>query len=121
MMMRLMVTALCAGFIGSAVAADEVAQEEAPPSQQEAPAPAVAEPVPGVAPPPAPASGVPPTAAPAPTTAAPEAEQSASKSSIPLEKRRGGDITRCLSDGVKTDKEIAACAEPYSPRHKQPK
>ncbi len=117
-MMRLMVTALLAGFIASAVAA-----EEDQTAQQEAPAPAVAEPVPAVAPPPAPASGVPPTAAPQPAPAtteapAPEAGESVSKSSIPLEKRKGGDITKCLSDGVKTDKEIAACAEPYSPRHK---
>lgn len=51
--------------------------------------------------------------------AAPQAEEGlAPKSSIPLDKRKGGDITSCLGDGTRTDKEIAACAEPYSPLHK---
>ncbi len=35
------------------------------------------------------------------------------KSSIPLEKRQGGDITQCLEAGSKSDKDIAACAEKY--------
>lgn len=35
------------------------------------------------------------------------------KSSIPLDKRKGGDITQCLEAGSKSDKDIAACAEKY--------
>ncbi len=55
---------------------------------------------PAVASEPAPASG---EQGPAPTP----------KSSIPLEKRRGGDVTSCLEAGNKSDKDIAACAEKY--------
>ncbi len=39
-----------------------------------------------------------------------------SKSSIPLDKRQGGDITQCLEAGDKSDKAIAACAEKFRPR-----
>ncbi len=35
------------------------------------------------------------------------------KSSIPLEKRKGGDVTQCLEAGSKSDKDIAACAEKF--------
>ena len=50
----------------------------------------------------------------------------APKSSIPPEQRKGGDITQCLDADGKTgteqkDKAVAACAEPYSPRHKSGK
>ncbi len=37
------------------------------------------------------------------------------KSSIPLDKRQGGDITQCLEAGDKSDKAIAACAEKFRP------
>lgn len=67
-----------------------------------------------------PASGVPEATAPAddgePITVP--------KSSVPPEQRQGGDITQCLEAGGETgttedkDKAVAACAEPYSPRHK---
>lgn len=36
------------------------------------------------------------------------------KSSIPLDKRKGGDITQCLGAG--SDKDIAACAEKFRPK-----
>jgi hypothetical protein len=36
-----------------------------------------------------------------------------SKSAIPLEKRKGGDVTECLEAGSKSDKDIAACAEKF--------
>lgn len=38
------------------------------------------------------------------------------KSSIPLDKRQGGDITKCLEAGDKSDKAIAACANQYRPK-----
>ncbi len=84
-----------------------------------------------------PASGVPATPAgtqppapqpPAPQPAAgqpggeaqgagqPQAETVEPKSSIPLDKRQGGDITQCLNADDKSDKAIAACAEQYRPR-----
>jgi len=49
------------------------------------------------------------------TPPAPEVSAPAPKSSIPLEKRKGGDITKCLEAGSKSDKDIAACAEKYRP------
>lgn len=38
------------------------------------------------------------------------------KSSIPLDKRQGPDITKCLEAGDKSDKAINACADKYRPR-----
>ncbi len=134
---RLMIVALCAGFIGSAMAADEgQAPEPAVPAPvpaqppglalpEAASAPAATQPqAPAAATPVAPAQPAVPASAPAPTAApapAPQAAEEAPKSGVPPEKRQGPDITQCLSDGVKTDKEIAACAEPYSPRHRKHK
>lgn len=48
------------------------------------------------------------------------------KSSVPADQRKGGDITQCLSTpetaaADKKNKEVAACAEPYSPRHQTEK
>ena len=68
----------------------------------------------------APASGV-PAAAPQAPEGQPEQPAMVSKSSVPADKRKGGDITQCLDAGGqdaagKKDKEVAACAEPYSPR-----
>lgn len=54
-----------------------------------------------------------PAAASAPERTEQQGEPVSPKSSIPLEKRRGGDITSCLEAGNKTDKDIAACAEKY--------
>ncbi len=74
-----------------------------------------------------PASGVPATPA-KPAEAQPgegqpgarQAPEAESKSSIPMDKRQGGDITQCLEAGDKSDKAIAACAEKYRPRaHKR--
>jgi len=64
------------------------------------------------------ASGV-PAVAPAQPAAQPsgraEGPEATPKSSVPLEKRKGGDITQCLEAGSKSDKDIAACAEKYRP------
>ena len=38
------------------------------------------------------------------------------KSSLPLDKRKGGDITECLQAGDKSDQAINACADKYRPR-----
>ena len=38
------------------------------------------------------------------------------KSAIPLDKRQGPDITKCLEAGDKSDKAINACADKYRPR-----
>ncbi len=74
-----------------------------------------------------PASGVPATPA-KPAEAQPgegqpgarQAPETEPKSSIPMDKRQGGDITQCLEAGDKSDKAIAACAEKYRPRaHKR--
>ena len=119
MMTRLIVVALFAGWAGLAMAADEAqgAQESkvAVLPQQE---PAPAAPAMGGQAAPA-ASGVPAapgaTAEPTGTATAPAAAVEAPKSSIPLEKRQGGDITQCLEAGSKSDKDIAACAEKYRP------
>lgn len=46
-------------------------------------------------------------------TRAPQTGVSASKSSIPLNQRKGGDITQCLEQG--SNQAIAACAEKYRP------
>lgn len=135
MMIRMIVVALCAGFIGSALAAEEgqTPEQSAQAPEQGAPVPVPVTPpglalpeaasAPAAAQPPAPAAATPPApvqpaSAPA---AAPQAAEEGSKSAIPPEKRQGPDITKCLSDGVKTDKEIAACAEPYSPRRRKHK
>ncbi len=134
MMTRLIIVALFAGFIGSALAAEEgqTPEQSAQAPEQGAPVPVPVTPpglalpeaasAPAAAQPPAPAAATPapvqPASAPA---AAPQATEEVSKSAIPLEKRQGPDITKCLSDGVKTDKEIAACAEPYSPRRRKHK
>lgn len=66
----------------------------------------------------APEQASPEQASPAPASSVPAStEQQATpvtpKSSIPLEKRQGGDITQCLEAGSKSDKDIAACAEKY--------
>lgn len=45
-----------------------------------------------------------------------QAQPAEPKSSIPLDKRQGGDITKCLEAGDKSDKAIAACADKYRPR-----
>lgn len=59
-------------------------------------------------------------AAPAPAAEGQPAQQAGTaaepKSSIPMGKRQGGDITECLQAGDKSDKAIAACAEKYRPR-----
>jgi hypothetical protein len=60
-----------------------------------------------------PGEGQPGAQQPAGAQQAPEAEP---KSSIPMDKRQGGDITQCLEAGDKSDKAIAACAEKYRPR-----
>lgn len=44
-----------------------------------------------------------------------QAQPAEPKSSVPLDKRQGGDITQCLDAGDKSDKAIAACAEKYRP------
>jgi len=56
------------------------------------------------------ASSAVPPAAPAPEQ---QSGSTLSKSSIPLAKRKGGDITQCLEAGSKSDRDIAACAEKY--------
>lgn len=58
------------------------------------------------------ASGVAPAQA-QPSGAASAVESEAPKSAIPMQKRKGGDITQCLQAG--SDKDIAACAEKYRP------
>jgi hypothetical protein len=58
------------------------------------------------------ASGVPATGEAQGGGQTPSAEP---KSSIPLDKRQGGDITQCLESGDKSDKAIAACADKYRP------
>ena len=105
MMNRLTVAVLCAGLMGSAMAVDE------------GNAPAAKEPLITVLPAVSAASEVPaahPSIAPetsAPETSAPQANPPASKSSIPLDKRQGGDATKCLE--LKSNQEIAACAAKY--------
>ncbi len=80
----------CAGSGDMQVAAADAPQEMEAPSQG--------------------ASAVPPAA---PAASEPQAAPVTPKSSIPLEKRQGGDITQCLEAGSKSDKDIAACAEKY--------
>jgi hypothetical protein len=58
----------------------------------------------------------PPEAASAPASGEQQGAPATPKSSIPIEKRKGGDITQCLESGNKTDKEIAACAEKFRKR-----
>jgi len=74
------------------------------------------------------AAETPASAVPAATAPAEDGQSTmAPKSSVPPEQRQGGDITQCLEAGGKTgtdtdkDKAVAACAEPYSPRHKSDK
>lgn len=135
MMSKLIVAAVLAAFAAAAVAEGQgsIADVTVPPAPQQNTAQAPAD-VPQT---PADvdmanvrseaqaASGVP--AAPAqPAAAQPAGETppggqqagqaTESKSSIPLDKRRGGDITECLQAGDKSDKAIAACAEKYRPR-----
>lgn len=100
MMNRLTVAVLCAGLMGSAMAVDE------------GDAPAAKEPVITALPAISAASEV-PAAQPsiAPETGAPQANPPTSKSSIPLDKRKGGDATKCLE--LKSNQEIAACAAKY--------
>lgn len=45
-----------------------------------------------------------------------QATQPEPKSSIPLDKRQGPDITKCLDAGDKSDQAINACADKYRPR-----
>lgn len=114
-MIRLIIVALFAGLTGSAMAVDE---GSAPGNE----GPSVIEVLPTVSPPAAaepaaaPASAVP--AVPAGAAQPPSAPETrpaqagvAPKSSIPIEKRKGGDVTKCLELG--SDREIAACAEKH--------
>ncbi len=104
-MIKLMVMALCAGFIGSAVAAEDgQAEQSNAPAQMVTPPPASA---PAAATQTAPAAGAPQ----APNAAAQPASAEAPKSGISPEKRQGADATKCLE--LKSDREIAACAEKF--------
>ncbi len=125
MMIRPIVVALFAGWAGLAMAADEgqglqgnkvaASAEQEPASSGPAMGGQAASAVPAApAMPAAPGATAEPsgTMAPAPAPATAEAP----KSSIPLEKRKGGDITECLAAGSGSDKDIAACAEKYRPK-----
>jgi hypothetical protein len=62
----------------------------------------------------APATTAQPSSTPENRTSGTDAQQAnppVSKSSIPLEKRKGGDVTHCLE--LKSNQEIAACADKH--------
>ncbi len=123
MMIRAIVVALFAGWAGLAMVADEgqglqgnkvaASTEQEPASGGPAMGGQAASAVPAApAMPAAPGATAEPSGTMAPAPAAAEAP----KSSIPLEQRKGGDITECLAAGSGSDKDIAACAEKYRPR-----
>ncbi len=118
-MSRLFFAALLAAWMGQAVAADDgkIAQAETATEPTEPGpvngAPEAVAPAASAVPPAAAASAVPPAMT--QPAAAPDNVPVLSKSSIPLEKRQGGDITQCLEAGTKSEKDIAACAEKYRP------
>jgi hypothetical protein len=68
------------------------------------------------------ASGVPATAQPSGEAqfGGSAQQQVDGKSVIPLDKRRGGDITECLQAGDKSDQAINACADKYRPHSRKP-
>jgi len=112
MIIRLTVVALCAALMGSAMAADagNIAQgavSGVSATTTTAPA-AVADQAAPAVPAATATTAQPSNALEAP---APQANPPVSKSAIPLEKRKGGDATKCLELG--SNKEIAACAEKY--------
>lgn len=103
-MTRLLIAAFCSIWMASA-AADALPQAaSSPAAQQQQPVNAPAETPPASA-----VEGTQPDVQ--------GGEVLEPKSAIPIDKRKGGDITKCLEDGNRTDQEIAACAEPYSPLH----
>ncbi len=114
-MRKLIVATLCASLTAFAMAEDAsgLAEETVPPGQEKVQEPNQAAPA-------APAASAVPAATPLPPgpaePSAPAAPLVTPKSSVPLEKRRGGDITECLQAGSKSDKDIAACADKYRPR-----
>ncbi|HMC12867.1 MAG TPA: hypothetical protein VKG67_00800 [Gallionellaceae bacterium] len=100
------VVLLCIDLMGSAMAADAGNAAQGPVSAESAttttaPAASAASAVPAA------------TAQPSNVleTTEPQANPPVSKSAIPLEKRKGGDVTKCLELG--SNQEIAACAEKY--------
>ena len=113
-MIRLAIVILCAGLMESAVAAEasKVEQGAAVSAVPAATAPAKAEAVSAVSAvsaihDAAPQARVSETA----ETRAQQADVPVSKSGIPLDKRQGGDATKCLE--LATNQEIAACAEKF--------
>jgi hypothetical protein len=101
-MKKLIIVVLMAGWAALAGAADEGSNMQG----NNAAVPAAAMPASAVP------AAAPEMAQPAGETV-PPAQQVAPKSSIPLDKRKGGDITQCLEAGSRSDKDIAACAEKY--------
>lgn len=100
------VVLLCIDLMGSAMAADAGNAAQGPVSAESAttstaPAASAASAVPA-------ATGQPSNVM---ETPAPQTNPPVSKSAIPLEKRRGGDVTKCLELG--SNQEIAACADKH--------
>lgn len=117
-MSRLIVAALCAVLAFPALAEEEksLAESVTPPASEQNQTPADVEMAKVRAAQQQAASGVPAAPATGQPSGAAQAQQEEPKSSIPLDKRRGGDITQCLEAGDKSDKAINACADKYRPR-----